>query len=138
MASVPVLSANADVGAVVAAIHESGCAVVDRLVAPDLLDRIGDELEPYLSETAVGTDEFTGFRTRRTGALIARSVTFRELAAHPFVLDVLSEVLGESGSTFQLHLTQIIEIGADEPAQLVHRDQWASLSVPTASRSSAT
>jgi ectoine hydroxylase-related dioxygenase (phytanoyl-CoA dioxygenase family) len=125
MAVVPVLSANADAAAVVAAIRESGCAVVDRLVAPDVLDRIGDELEPYLRETAVGKDEFSGFRTRRTGALIARSVTFRDLAAHPFVLDVLGEVLGESGSTFQLHLTQIIEIGPDEPAQLVHRDQWA-------------
>jgi flagellar basal-body rod modification protein FlgD len=43
--------------------------------------------------TAVGTDEFTGFRTRRTGALIARSVTFRELAAHPFVLGVLGVIL---------------------------------------------
>jgi ectoine hydroxylase-related dioxygenase (phytanoyl-CoA dioxygenase family) len=125
MASVPVLSANTDTAGVVAAIHDAGCAVVDRLVAPELLDRIADELKPYMRETEVGQDEFTGFRTRRTGALIARSVTFRELAAHPLVLSVLGEVLGESGSTFQLHLTQIIEIGADEPAQLVHRDQWA-------------
>jgi ectoine hydroxylase-related dioxygenase (phytanoyl-CoA dioxygenase family) len=125
MANVPVLPADADAAAVVAAIHESGCAVVDRLVPTDVLDRIAAELSPYLCETAVGTDEFTGFRTRRTGALIARSVTFRDLAAHPFVLEVLGEVLGDSGSTFQLHLTQIIEIGPDEPAQLVHRDQWA-------------
>jgi len=125
MASVPVLSASADVTSVVAAIHESGCAVVDRLVPPEQLDRVAAELEPYLRATAVGTDEFTGFRTRRTGALIARSVTFRDLAAHPLLLGVLGEVLGESRSTFQLHLTQIIEIGPDEPAQLVHRDQWA-------------
>jgi hypothetical protein len=125
MASVPVLSANADAAAVVAAIREAGCAVVDRLVAPALLDRIAEELEPYLGETAVGKDEFSGFRTRRTGALIARSVTFRELAVHPFVLGVLGDVLGKAGSIFQLHLTQIIEIGAGEPAQLVHRDQWA-------------
>ena len=52
MASVPVLSANADTAAVVAALHEAGCAVVDRLVAPELLDRIADELEPHLRETA--------------------------------------------------------------------------------------
>ena len=26
---------------------------------------------------------------------------------------------------FQLHLTQVIAIGSDEPAQLIHRDQWA-------------
>jgi ectoine hydroxylase-related dioxygenase (phytanoyl-CoA dioxygenase family) len=125
MANVPVLSASADVTSVVAAIHESGCAVVDRLAPPEQMDRIAAELAPYLEATAVGTDEFTGFRTRRTGALIARSVTFRELAAHPLLFGVLAEVLGESRSTFQLHLTQVIEIGPHEPAQLVHRDQWA-------------
>lgn len=125
MATVPVLPAEAAAASVVAAIHECGCAVVDRLVPTDVMDRIAGELAPFLGETAVGTDEFTGFRTRRTGALVARSVTFRDLAAHPFVLDVLDKVLGDSGSTFQLHLTQVIEIGPDEPAQLVHRDQWA-------------
>jgi len=125
MATVPVLPATADVASVVSAIHECGCAVVDRLAAPEQMDRIADELAPHLSATAVGTDEFTGLRTRRTGALIARSVTFRDLAVHPLVLGVLDEVLGETRSTFQLHLTQVIEIGPGEPAQLVHRDQWA-------------
>jgi ectoine hydroxylase-related dioxygenase (phytanoyl-CoA dioxygenase family) len=41
------------------------------------------------------------------------------------VLGALDRVLGDHATSYQLHLTQVIEIGAGEPAQLVHRDQWA-------------
>jgi ectoine hydroxylase-related dioxygenase (phytanoyl-CoA dioxygenase family) len=41
------------------------------------------------------------------------------------VLGALDRVLGDHATSYQLHLTQVIEIGPGEPAQLVHRDQWA-------------
>ncbi len=63
--------------------------------------------------------------TRRTGALLARSPAFGRLAAHPTVLGTLDRVLGDHATSYQLHLTQVIEIGPGEPAQMVHRDQWA-------------
>jgi ectoine hydroxylase-related dioxygenase (phytanoyl-CoA dioxygenase family) len=93
-------------------------------VPPDVMDRARAELEPYLRATAVGTDEFSGRRTRRTGGLIARSATARDLIMHPLVLDTVRIVLGHVAA-FQLHLTQVIAIGPGEPAQMVHRDQWA-------------
>jgi ectoine hydroxylase-related dioxygenase (phytanoyl-CoA dioxygenase family) len=34
-------------------------------------------------------------------------------------------VLGDHATSYQLHLTQVIDIGPGEPGQLVHRDQWA-------------
>ena len=37
----------------------------------------------------------------------------------------LDRVLGDHATSYQLHLTQVIDIGPGEPAQLVHRDQWA-------------
>jgi ectoine hydroxylase-related dioxygenase (phytanoyl-CoA dioxygenase family) len=43
---------------------------------------------------------------------------------HPLVLDTTRELL-EGATSFQLHLTQVIAIGPDEPAQKIHRDQWA-------------
>ena len=43
---------------------------------------------------------------------------------HPLVLDSVAKVLSQVTS-YQLHLTQVIAIGPDEPAQLIHRDQWA-------------
>ena len=103
----------------------AGCVVVERLAPVEQLDRIEAELEPYLDATPAGGDEFTGHNTRRTGSLLARSPSFGALAAHPLVLGALDRVLGDHATSYQLHLTQVIEIGPGEPAQLVHRDQWA-------------
>jgi len=106
-------------------LRADGCVVVDRLAAPSIMDEIADELAPFLEATPVGGDDFAGHRTRRTGSLIARSTTFRSLAVHPLVLGALDRVLGDHATNYQLHLTQVIDIGPGEPGQLVHRDQWA-------------
>jgi len=82
------------------------------------------ELRPHLDATPAGSDDFAGRRTRRTGGLIGRSTTCRDLVMHPTVLDTVGVVLGHVTS-FQLHLTQVIAIGPGEPAQTIHRDQWA-------------
>jgi ectoine hydroxylase-related dioxygenase (phytanoyl-CoA dioxygenase family) len=123
--AVPRLVGGASVDDVEAALRDQGCVVVERLAGAELLDRIESELEPHLRVTAPGGDEFTGHNTRRTGALLARSPSFRDLAADPLVLGALDRVLGDHATSYQLHLTQVIEIGPGEPAQLVHRDQWA-------------
>jgi ectoine hydroxylase-related dioxygenase (phytanoyl-CoA dioxygenase family) len=123
--AVPVLPADAAVDEVEASLRAAGCVVVEGLATAAHMDRVEAELEPFLRETAPGGDEFTGRRTRRTGALLARSPSFRDLAAHPLVLAVLDRVLGDHATSYQLHLTQVIEIGPGEPAQIVHRDQWA-------------
>jgi ectoine hydroxylase-related dioxygenase (phytanoyl-CoA dioxygenase family) len=119
------LDASAGADAVSAVLAEDGCAVVEALVPPETMDAIHEELAPHIAATSAGPDEFSGFNTRRTGSLIARSPSFRPLAAHPLVLATLDRVLGDHSTNYQLHLTQIIDIGPGEPAQLVHRDQWA-------------
>jgi ectoine hydroxylase-related dioxygenase (phytanoyl-CoA dioxygenase family) len=116
--------ASAGGEAIAAVMAESGAVVIDELAPPETVDRILAELEPHLAATELGPDEFSGRNTRRTGALIARSPASRELIAHPLVLDVVGRVLAHA-TTFQLHLTQMISIGPDEPAQMPHRDQWA-------------
>ena len=137
---VPRVGSDAGVDEVEAALREAGCVVVERLVSTDHMDRIEADLEPFLRATPVGGDEFTGFNTRRTGSLLARSRDFGALAAHPLVLGTLDRVLGDHATSYQLHLTQVIEIGPGEPAQFVHRDQWAFdfFPFPPGSRSSAT
>jgi len=124
-AEVPRLPADASIDAVEWALRDHGCVVVERLVSDAQIDGIAGELEPYLAATAPGGDDFTGRNTRRTGCLLARSVGFRDLAAHPTVIGALDRVLGDHATSYQLHLTQVIEIGPGEPAQIVHRDQWA-------------
>jgi ectoine hydroxylase-related dioxygenase (phytanoyl-CoA dioxygenase family) len=106
------------------ALADAGCAIVERVAPPALLHRVMDELRPSIEATPYGSDDFAGRRTRRTGALIARSPAARDLVMHPLVLAAVGGVLGHVTS-FQLHLTQLIEVGPGEPAQPVHRDQWA-------------
>ncbi len=121
---VPHLAASATAEDVASVLGRDGAAIVDRLVEPPVMDRAFAEMEPYVTRTRSGPDDFAGRHTRRTGGLIARSPTCRGLVMHPHVLGAVPRVL--SGATaFQLHLTQIIAIGPGEPAQLIHRDQWA-------------
>ncbi len=118
------LPAAAGAEKVVAALDRDGAAIVDELVSPELMDRARRELQPYLDATPAGSDEFAGFQTKRTGALIARSQTCRELVTHPLALATTEQLLRDATS-FQLHLTQIIAIGPGAEAQQIHRDQWA-------------
>jgi hypothetical protein len=124
MATIEHLQATASGAEVAAVLARDGVVVVDALVAPAVMDTVRHELAPYLDATAYGPDEFSGRHTRRTGGLIARSATCRELVMNPLVLDATREVLKDATS-FQLHLTQVIAIGPGEPAQTIHRDQWA-------------
>ena len=106
------------------ALKRDGAAIVDSAVSNELMDRLAAELEPHMAATPFGPDAFAGRRTRRTGGLIARSPGCRELVMNPLVLSVAAKVLSHATS-FQLHLTQVIAIGPGEPAQPIHRDQWA-------------
>lgn len=109
---------------VAAALAADGVAVIDRLLDGEILDRTAEELAPWIERTPFGVDDFAGHRTKRTGGLIARSPASRELITHPSVLATVKQVLAHVTS-FQIHLTQVIAIGAGEPAQMIHRDQWA-------------
>jgi len=118
------LPASASPDEICAALGDDGCVVVDNVVRPEVMDEVARELRPFAENTPLGPDDFSGRRTRRTGGLIARSPKSRELVMHPVVLGATAKMLGHATS-FQLHLTQIISIGPGEPAQTIHRDQWA-------------
>ena len=92
---VPRVAPDASIDAVETALRESGCVVVDNIISDEEIDRVRAELEPYLDATPAGGDEFTGFNTRRTGSLLARSREFAALAAHPTVTGTLDRVLGD-------------------------------------------
>ena len=121
---IPRLPGNATPEAVADALAREGCAVVERLVPRALLDRARAELKPFLDATPVGPDDFSGRNTRRTGGLIARSETCREVVTHPLVLGTVKNLLKDA-TTFQLHLTQVIAVGPGSESQMIHRDQWA-------------
>jgi ectoine hydroxylase-related dioxygenase (phytanoyl-CoA dioxygenase family) len=109
---------------VAAAIRRDGGVIVDGLADDAFLDAFFDEMQPHVEATPMGPDDFSGRQTRRTGGLLARSRTAQALVMDPLVTATVGDILGHVAS-YQLHLTQIIEIGAGNPGQPIHRDQWA-------------
>ena len=101
-----------------------GYAIVEDLLDDETMDRLATEAEPYIAASATGRDHYDGHQTRRTGALVARCPTARQLVMHPLALGVAQSFLGHA-SAVQLHLTQIITIGPGETQQKLHRDQMA-------------
>lgn len=105
-------------------LRRDGYVIVDDLVPNALMDTITDELAPHLVATPMGYNAMIGRKTRRTGALIARSPACRTLIQNPTVLGVCADFLGHA-SAFQLMLTQVISIEPGESEQALHRDQNA-------------
>src|SRR5262249_40512166 len=106
------------------AITRDGAAIVDNLLTREQVDEVMTELRPWIEKTKPGTDSFNGRNTRRTGALIARSPICRKLVMHPIALGTADRFLAHA-TNYQIHLTQVITVGPGEPAQAIHRDQWA-------------
>jgi hypothetical protein len=105
-------------------LRRDGYVIVDNLAPPELMDAIDGDLAPHLDATPLGYNAMIGTRTRRTGALVARSPACRTLIQHPTLLGTCADFLGHA-SAFQLMLTQVISIEPGESAQALHRDQNA-------------
>ena len=97
--------------------------IIDNFLDEDGLERIKSDLKPYLKVTKNGQDEFTGFETKRVGALMARSKTCQDLALDPFINQMADNFLGPHCESYQLHFTSAIQIGPGESSQILHRDR---------------
>lgn len=101
-----------------------GYAIVDDVADAAAMDRLQAEAMPHIEASDAGRDEYDGRFTRRTGALVARCPTARELVMDPVVVGVVSHFLSHV-SAVQLHLTQIISVEPGETRQKLHRDEMA-------------
>ena len=97
--------------------------IIDNFLDEDGLERIKSDLKPYLKVTKNGQDEFTGYETKRVGALMARSKTCQDLALDPFINQMAESFLGPHCESYQLHFTSAIQIGPGESSQILHRDR---------------
>ena len=97
--------------------------IIDNFLDEDGLERIKNDLKPYLEVTKNGQDEFTGFETKRVGALMARSKTCQDLALDPLINQMADNFLGPHCESYQLHFTSAIQIGPGESSQILHRDR---------------
>lgn len=108
-----------------AALRRDGAVIVDDVIDSKALAALNAELAPYIAATPTGRDSFTGNRTTRTGALVARSPATRALVMHKLIAAAADALLLPFCERWQLHLTQVIRIMPGQGAQAIHRDRWA-------------
>ena len=102
-----------------------GAVIVKNLISDEKADAVVAECQPYVDATPQGRDAFTGFKTTRTGALVARSPQCRDLILNKTVLGSCDTFLEPYCERYQLHLTQIIRIQPGQKKQYLHRDRLA-------------
>jgi ectoine hydroxylase-related dioxygenase (phytanoyl-CoA dioxygenase family) len=125
------LASSATGEQVAQALRRDGYVIVDNLVPDTVMDRISAEMQPFVDRSAHGEDDIAGRLTRRTGALVARSPTAREIIMHPTALGAAANLLSRA-TTFQLNETQIISVYPGSKAQPLHRDEvvWDTFPFP--------
>ena len=104
-------------------LERDGGVIIDEVLDSGAIVQIREELTPYLEVSKSGSNEFSGFQTKRIGALMARSPMCRELAMHPLINSLCSRYLSQYSDGYQLHFTQAVSIGPDEDCQILHRDR---------------
>ena len=116
------LPSSTTVAEAAAAVREHGHVVIDELVSPEVMDRIDAELAPHIARTPFGESPALGLSTQRTGSLIARSPTVRELVLDELFLGVVRDLLSHA-SMVQLALTEVISLSPGAEAQFLHQDE---------------
>ena len=125
MASVQSIDRNTSADEAMSILNRDGVVIYRNLLDDEVMDRIQGELDPYLERAYNGEGEFWGFKTKRFGALVAKSRTFAERCApNPQILAVMDRLLGPrcAEGLYQLHVTMLVHIGPNESPQIMHRD----------------
>ena len=108
---------------IIEVLNNDAGVIIDGLIDQKEVSLLNKDLAPYLKNDVFGRDEFTGFKTKRIGALIARSEACRNLALQPLVNEVSEKYLSPFCDGYQLHFTSAVSIGPGESKQILHRDR---------------
>lgn len=125
MAELKRFEAGTDTGVLLGFLKAEGAIILENVLTPETADATRTELQPYIDATAPGRDVFSGHKTTRTGALVARSPATCDLIQWPQILALCDGLLGPNCERYQLHLAQVIRIMPGQTAQPIHRDRWA-------------
>ena len=117
------LKANSSIEEILEVIEQDAGVIIDNLLDKNQLKNISEDLKPYLMKTKEGQDDFTGFKTKRVGALMARSAECQNLALNPIINKVSKLFFEPHSDGYQLHFTSAIDIAPGESKQIPHRDR---------------
>lgn len=137
MASIPVVSSKDSTAAIVAALENDGCVVVNSVIDKSIREALTRDLAPYVEKAdenaAVDTSnkyfEITaGFypgHTKRFAGLIAKSPTFRSFVTHPMMLAACDAILKPNCESYHLHVGSALVVGPGATQQVLHREDDA-------------
>lgn len=114
---------NASLSTVIEALSTDAAVIVENVLSPASIEQLLAEVGPAISRTPTSTDSFSGTRTTRTGALVARSAACRDVVMNSFALELAKSFLSPWCDRIQLHLTQITRILPGQGSQPLHRDR---------------
>ncbi len=125
MPKLETLPATASPDEILAVLKRDGALILKDVLTKDQIAQVLTETMPYIDATEPGRDDFTGRKTTRTGALVARSAACRDMVANKTIVAAAESFIKPFGERIQLHLTQVIRIRPGQPKQQIHRDRWA-------------
>jgi ectoine hydroxylase-related dioxygenase (phytanoyl-CoA dioxygenase family) len=138
--TIPRLVAGQPTEGIVAALREHGAAIVEGVLAPDLLARFNAELDPILERVSPkraylnsALDFFYGDRVRQITGVATHSRIFgEEVLCHLFYSEVCDAILGPNCAGYQLNVAQVMDRGPGAEQQILHRDEdvWVHLPRP--------
>jgi ectoine hydroxylase-related dioxygenase (phytanoyl-CoA dioxygenase family) len=139
-ATIERFGASSDPSAIGAAVERDGVAVVEGLLAPDVVERVNADVEAAVD--AADPDEelfnpvmtaFHGPHTKQVTGVPGLSRTFAaEVMCHPLLLALCDRILLPSCARYQLNLGHLLQRGPGADEQWLHRDEavWSDLPQP--------
>ena len=136
--SIARFAAGADPDAVHRAFERDGVAIVEDLLAPDVVARVNAEVEAAVA--AADPDEelfnpilkaFHGAHTKQVTGVAGISPTFAtEVVCNPVLLALCDRVLLPSCARYQLNIGHLLQRGPGADEQWLHRDEAVWSDVP--------
>jgi len=130
-ATVPTISNTSTPEEVHAQLKETGACIIENLVPKSLMEQMLEELDPWWDKTPPGADEFTGYKTQRLSALVAKSKAYGELVMNPTMVETANLILGDRCDHIQFGCSHGVRIAPGESPQWLHRDDTLYKDYPT-------
>lgn len=107
-------------------IAADGYCIIPGLVSPGIIEALHTDLEDAFLAAPMAQGDFYGYRTKRFGSLLRRSVSAADLVLQPQILKIARTILGAACDRIQLNVAQAIAVLPGEIEQFPHcdHDMW--------------
>ncbi|MFI0738731.1 phytanoyl-CoA dioxygenase family protein [Streptomyces sp. NPDC021100] len=128
--TLPSVAADASTDEIVKPLTRDGGVIVRNFLTREQMNRFNTEIEPPLRTLRPGSTHedgmvaaFHGSNTKRLTNLVTHSATFRnEILEHRLVHEICDRIFLPESGTYWMTTAQVIEIGPQSRAQMLHRD----------------